>query len=61
MSSTQIYTSKGRLKTRSKAMVAKPSPHGICKITLKLIVFHLLCGDELLNDYNIIKVGKHVK
>jgi len=61
MSSTQIDTSKRHLKTRSKAMLAMPSPHEICKITLRLLVFHLLCEDKLPNDYNIINARKHVK
>ncbi len=61
MFSTQIDTSKGQFKTRSRAMLAMPSPHGICNITLKLLVFHLLRGDELPNDCNIINVGKHVE
>ncbi len=32
---------KVRLKTRSRGMVAPPPPHGISKITLKVVVFHL--------------------
>src|SRR5579871_3520358 len=39
MSSTWIGAPVGRLKTRSRDRVPPP-PHGISKITLKVVVFH---------------------